>query len=122
MPCEWAWPACCPAITACTTNRKLSTPSTKTKWWTFTPTDIEAELKHIIYKRKNIANTIYGLMTENSYTQVAPQYFGFVSGKVTAGTIDNVKVNNAKINTNGSTAGEFDTSINTIPRIINLFA
>lgn len=69
--------------------------------------DASATVKHKIY------DTLYGFTTDNSYTQVAPQYFGFACGIATGGTIDNVKVNNAKINTNGSTEGEFDTSINT---------
>ena len=69
--------------------------------------DASATVKHTIY------DTLYGFTTDNSYTQVAPQYFGFACGIATGGTIDNVKVNNAKINTNGSTEGEFDTSINT---------
>ena len=77
------------------------------------PREFSATLDESTIVKHNIANTIYGLMTENSYTQVAPQYFGFVSGKVTSGTIDNVKVNNAKIDTNGSTEGEFADNINT---------
>jgi len=77
------------------------------------PREFNAVLDESTIVKHKIYNTLYGFTTDNSYTQVAPQYFGFVSGKVTAGTIDNVKVNNAKISTNGSTAGEFDTNINT---------
>ena len=77
------------------------------------PREFNAVLDESTLVRHTISNTLYGFTTDNSYTQVAPQYFGFVSGKVTKGTIDNVKVNNAKINTNGSTEGEFATRINT---------
>lgn len=77
------------------------------------PREFNAVLDESTIVKHTIYDTLYGRTTGNSYTQVAPQYFGFVSGKVTAGVIDNVKVNNAKINTNGSTEGKFANTINT---------
>ena len=77
------------------------------------PREFSAVLDESAVVKHTISNTLYGFTTDTSYTQVAPQYFGFVSGKVTAGTIDNVKVNNAKINSNGSTEGAFTTTTNT---------
>lgn len=77
------------------------------------PREFTAVLDEETLVRHTISNTLYGFTLDNSYSQVSPQYFGFVSGTVTGGVIDNVKVNNAKINTNGSTEGEFDTKINT---------
>ena len=77
------------------------------------PREFTGTLDGITTTKTTISNTLYGLTSKNDYTQVAIQNFGFACGKVTTGTIDNVKVNNAKINTNGSTEGEFASSINT---------
>lgn len=77
------------------------------------PREFTGTLDGITTTKTTISNTLYGFITKNDNTQVAIQNFGFACGKVTTGTIDNVKVNNAKINTNGSTEGKFASSINT---------
>ena len=77
------------------------------------PREFTAVLDTSTLVKHTISDTLYGFTTDNSYTQVSQQNFGFVCGTLDSGTIDNVKVNNAKINTNGSTEGKFATSINT---------
>ena len=77
------------------------------------PRQFSATLDEGNITRPVLSNTLYGLVTGTTYSLTSPQYFGYVSGKVNGGTIDNVKVSNATIDTNGSTEGILSSSIKT---------
>jgi len=62
---------------------------------------------------ESFSKTYYAYLSGNTQSSVARQYFGFVCGKVSSGTIDNVVVKEATIDTNGSTEGRLNGSVKT---------